>query len=98
MSERRSLTQGLKATPSASDTSAERQFVFGRSTLEESQQPATPPVGSTPISTRLRADLVAALKRASLERQLQGIEPSTLRDIIEEALDPWLKSNGYLTE
>jgi len=40
---------------------------------------------------------VAALKRASLERQLQGTEPSTLRDILEEAIEPWLRTNGYLS-
>ena len=37
------------------------------------------------MSTRLRSDLVAALKRASLERQLEGAEPSTLREILEDA-------------
>ncbi len=49
-----------------------------------------------PITTRLRADLAGALKRASLERQLAGIEPYTLQDLIEEALEPWLRAHGYL--
>ncbi len=98
MSERRSLTQGLKATPATLDGSAEKKFVFGTEAL-----PPAPPAqaqaqtGSTPVSTRLRADLVAALKRASLERQLQGIEPSSLRAILEDAIEPWLKGQGYLS-
>lgn len=41
--------------------------------------------------------MAKALKRASLERQLQGVEPSRLQDILEEALEPWLKANGYLS-
>jgi hypothetical protein len=34
-------------------------------------------------------------QRASLERQLNGTAPNTLQDILEEALEPWLRSNGY---
>lgn len=98
MSERRTLAQGLKSTPAALDVSAEKQFVFGGRTEPAPAQPQAPPqTASTPISTRLRADLVAALKRASLERQLQGTEPSTLRDILEEAIEPWLKGHGYFS-
>ena len=49
-----------------------------------------------PLSTRMRADFAAALKRASLERQLASVEPNTLTDILEQAVEPWLRSNGYL--
>ncbi|RUL89456.1 hypothetical protein TsocGM_01400 [Tautonia sociabilis] len=49
-----------------------------------------------PLSTRIRSDFSAALKRASLERQLAGVEPNTLQDILEQAVEPWLRSNGYL--
>lgn len=95
MTERRSLTQGLKSTPPALDVTKEKEFVFGRT---EELSPAPPvPTNSTPVSTRLRADLVSALKRASLERQLQGTEPSTLRAILEDAVEPWLRTNGYLS-
>jgi hypothetical protein len=48
------------------------------------------------LTTRMRADFAEALKRASLERQLQKVKPNTLQDILEEALEPWLRSNGYL--
>ena len=95
MSDRRSLTQGLKSTPSPMDVSVEKAFVFGKE--GPPPVPVQPQAASTPISTRLRADLVAALKRASLERQLQGAEPSTLRDILEDAIEPWLRRHGYLS-
>ena len=49
-----------------------------------------------PITTRVRADYAAALKRASLERQLSGELPNTLQEILEEALGPWLKAHGYV--
>jgi hypothetical protein len=92
MSERRSLTEGLRATPPV-DTSLEKQFVYG----EKSAPVPAPVVNRVPLSTRIRADYAAALKRASLERQLQGVEPSTLQDMLEQALEPWLKANGYLS-
>jgi hypothetical protein len=31
-----------------------------------------------------------------LERQLGGIEPHSLTDILEQAVEPWLRTNGYL--
>jgi hypothetical protein len=97
MSDRRSLTEGLKSTPSPIGISAEKQFVFGRPDAPPSQPQPQTHLASTPISTRLRADLVSALKRASLERQLEGTEPSTLRAILEDAVEPWLKSQGYIS-
>lgn len=53
-------------------------------------------VSRLPLSTRIRADYATALKRASLERQLNGTTPNTLQDILEEALEPWLAANGYI--
>ena len=55
------------------------------------------PVSRVPLTTRVRSDFAAALKRASLERQLGGVYPQTLQDILEQALEPWLRANGYLT-
>ena len=61
-------------------------------------QPNTTPIQSrSPISTRIRSDFAAALKRASLERRLAGTHPHTVQDILEEALEPWLRTNGYYT-
>jgi len=54
--------------------------------------------GRMPLSTRIRSDLATALKRASLERQLAGETPNTVQDILEAALEPWLKEKGYLKD
>ena len=53
-------------------------------------------LGRVPVGARIRTELAAALKRASLERQLQGVEPNSIQDILEEALTPWLERHGYL--
>jgi hypothetical protein len=103
MSGRRSLVEGVKQTLQPVDPNreqAERDFVFaekarGGGTAPDAT-PVTPTIARSPFSTRLRTDFTVALKRASLERQLKGIEPHTLIDILEQAIEPWLKSNGYL--
>jgi hypothetical protein len=97
MSDRRSLVEGLKNTPPPIETHREKEFVYGGKG-KPSPEPAqpSPNVARVPISTRIRADFATALKRASLERQLNGVEPNTLQDILEQAIEPWLKSNGYL--
>lgn len=105
MNERRTLIEGLKQTP-ALDPQVEKEFVFQAkppAPVEEaprsSPAPTLPPAvnqSRAPISTRIRADLAAALKRASLERQLSGTVPNTLQDILEEAIEPWLKTHGYV--
>jgi hypothetical protein len=86
---------GLKATPEPLDPAVINEFVYGKA--KATTQTQTPVIDRVPISTRMRGDLAKALKKASLERQLQGVEPNTLQDILEEAVQPWLKSNGYIT-
>jgi hypothetical protein len=49
-----------------------------------------------PVTVRLRPEIASALKRASLERQLNGIETYTQQDIVEEALLPWLQAEGLI--
>jgi hypothetical protein len=107
MAERKSLVEGLK-TASNVDPSREKAFVYGDSPkarpADAAIAPQTPPAngqtgsspGRLPLTTRIRADYAAALKRASLERQLSRTKPNTLQDILEEALEPWLRTNGYL--
>lgn len=109
--DRRSLVEGLSAAPVAVDPGLEKQFVFAhkatspepvtRSKAEDepsAPQPAQSSlVSRVPFTTRLRADYAEALKLASLQRQISKIKPNTLQDILEEALEPWLKKNGYLT-
>jgi len=108
--ERRSLVAGLNSTSSGSDRTVEDQFVYARKPIASKptvpQAPeaetrvgkgqAAKAVSRMPLTTRIRTDYATALKRASLERQLSGTVPNTLQDMLEEALEPWLRSNGYL--
>ena len=52
--------------------------------------------GRVPVTTRARPEVATALKRASLTRQLNGIEPFYVQDIMEVALETWLRDNGYI--
>lgn len=106
MADRRSLVEGLKPPAPVATASVEKDFVYGANgkptfdTVNQSSSAisplTTPQVTRAPISTRIRSDFAQALKRASLERQLSSTEPNTLQDILEEAIEPWLKANGYL--
>lgn len=49
-----------------------------------------------PLTTRCRPDLASALKRASLKRQLEGKEPCRIQEILEEAIEKWLKDHDYV--
>jgi outer membrane biosynthesis protein TonB len=71
----------------------------------QKQEEETPPVAEAAVAqpaslarltSRVRPDLANALKEASLKRQLAKEKPNTIQDILEEALEPWLKSHGYL--
>jgi hypothetical protein len=99
--QRRSLTDSLLATPQVPIDVA-REFIHSGkiktaiAPVPTASRPAATAPVRAPISTRIRADFITALKRASLERQLSGIEPNTLIDILEEAIEPWLRANGYI--
>ena len=109
--DRRPLTEGLKPEPEV-DPKAARAFVFqgkekpdaatpepkqGAQTRlsADSLNPAAQS-GLVPLTARIPAAKFQALKRASFERQLQGVEPSSIQDIVDEALTPWLRKHGYL--
>jgi hypothetical protein len=100
MAERRRLVDGLTRIP----TPEEQAFIEGRLVTPESSTETKPVIattaapihGNSPLSTRIRSDLATALKRASLERQLSGEEPNSVKDILEDAIEPWLRSHGYL--
>ncbi len=98
MSERRKLVEGLKPLQPPVDPQKENAFVYGEKATEDepTRQSASVNLPRVPLSTRIRGDFAAALKRCSLERQLQKIEPNTLQDILEQAIEPWLRTNGYL--
>ena len=103
MTTRRSLTEGLTPAPAAE----ERDFVYGREKPAAEVEPkvverkAPEPLVSAaarrvPITTRCRAELAGLLKRASLERQLDGETPYRTQEIVEEALEAWLTEHRYL--
>lgn len=52
--------------------------------------------GRVPVTTRCRPEVASALKRASLKRQLAGSEPYYVQDIMEQALEHWLRERGYV--
>jgi len=93
--ERRPLTAGLEQPEPPVDPVKAREFVFGKSHRATEHVP-TAANASSPLSTRIRTDYAAMLKNASLDRQMKKLKPSSIRDILEQALEPWLKSNGYL--
>lgn len=111
MVKRRPLVAGMSDPPKA-DPKREEAFVYGpdapapRTTKHpvpeaepveaRAEVAATRPNGRSPLTTRIRSDLAAALKRASLQRQLASQTPNTVQDILEEALEPWLQKHGYL--
>jgi len=92
-----------KARPATPERAvAPKQAASPASAEEGTPNPATVTrpaanIARVPFTTRLRSDMAQALKRASLERQLEGVEPNTVQEILESALEPWLKANGYLT-
>jgi len=99
--DRRPLTEGLKPATSPVDPQKEKEFVYGDKARKDTGAGATPQsmppnLNRVPISTRIRGDYASALKKCSLERQLHGVQPNTLQDILEQAIEPWLKSNGYI--
>ncbi len=99
MADRRTLIDGLKPPAPAVDPAVETAFVFGPKPPVKADDPPPqpqPPPARSPLTTRIRADDAAALKRASLERQLSGTTPSTLQEMLEEAFEPWLKRHEYI--
>ena len=98
MADRRPLTEGLKPPPQVPtvDANIEREFVHGAKAPKAMAQVSPTPFTRVPISTRIRSEYADALKRASLERQLNKTEPNTLQDILEQAIEPWLRANGYI--
>lgn len=96
MANTRSLIEGLKATPEPVDPVREREIVYGAKAEPIPSPKAARKQPKASLNTRVRADFAAAVKRASLQRQLKDEYPNTVQDILEEALEPWLKANGYL--
>jgi len=85
-------------TPAAEPPAAAKPLPESITAAAQVAAPLSPltGVGRVPVGARVRTELAAALKRASLERQLQGIQPNSVQDILEEALELWLHKHGLL--
>ena len=103
--QRRTLTEGLAATAPAApvqvpaDTQARAvEFLEGAASSAgpRAMRAAAVNAAGANLNTRIHPDLSTALKRASLQRKLEGVEPNTLRDMVEAAVRPWLRDHGYL--
>ena len=94
MADRRRLADALEAD-GLPDRKAVEEFVFNKPKAAP-EPPTTPPAGRLPLTSRLRTDIGTALKRASLDRELAGTRPHQVQEILDEALEPWLRDRGYL--
>jgi len=111
MTERRSLVEGVKKSSKLSKKEEEFIYGENKPSGPSStagsvaRTVATPTglasavlpqmTGRIPVTTRCRPEVASAIKRVSLQRQLAGIEPYTVQDIMEQALEHWLELNGY---
>jgi hypothetical protein len=100
MAERRSLVDGVtEVSQEDFDT-----FVYGQKPKPKanlsspSGEPSILPQfqGRVPLTTRVSPEIATSLKRASLSRQMNGQEPCYVQEIMEQALETWLRSNGYV--
>lgn len=98
MTKRRPLVEGLTESDEKL-SEAEKDFVYGPEVetkeIESPQQKQTvlPKMeGRVPITIRVRPEIGTALKRASLQRQLDGVEPSSMQEIVDQALENWLNA------
>lgn len=75
-----------------------RKEEFIQPAQPQSPSPAQPVNAANLGSVNARVDpvITTAMMRASLERRIQGVTPSTHREIVAEALSDWLKRHGYL--
>ena len=94
------LNQGSRIPPSAAKVGMLKGTSPEVLPAPEASQPQSDAAviapGLIPIHVRVRPEIAGALKTAALQRELRGIEPHTKREIVEGALEPWLKKNGYL--
>jgi hypothetical protein len=92
-----------EAFPQVAETTTEEAAAGGEGESRRSLRPVrrgkpSPlvPIGLIPVTVRLRPEVASALKRAALERELAGIEIHTQQQIVEEALLPWLRTEGVI--
>jgi len=95
----RPISEPLNPVESRAITKVEPTQTIGNGRTKLSAQKPTnrfQPVGLIPVTVRLRPEIAGALKRASLERELAGEAVFTQQSLVEQVLEPWLSSEGYL--
>lgn len=105
----RVVTEKAQPQPAEDDSAGERDEAAGEGRRNPVMRKPAKPVAAkrphaqrllatllVPVTVRLRPEIASALKQASLQRQLNGIETYTQQDIVEEALIPWLQAEGLL--
>jgi hypothetical protein len=94
------LLDAIMRPPAVTTREMESQVAFlesgASSTGMRAMRSAAINASGVTLNTRIHPDMAMALKRASFQRKLSGVEPNSLRDILEEALRPWLRQHGYL--
>lgn len=63
--------------------------------VQRDQLTMIPPL-LVPLTTRLQPKTANALRRAYLEQKLRGQRPATQQEIIEAALEEWLRRHDYI--
>jgi len=80
------------------DKQVERAPRAGPRRLESPRRAAVPSKRPEPlrsVTLRLRASLADALRRASIQRSLDYVEPFSQQAIVETAVCDWLRNAGY---
>jgi hypothetical protein len=60
----------------------------------EKQTSKVVPTGA--FTCRINLETVAALRIAATDRKVKGQTPASQQEIVQAALDNWLRDNGYL--
>ncbi|TWT35182.1 hypothetical protein KOR34_00700 [Posidoniimonas corsicana] len=89
---RRTLEDGVSLSD-PSRTEEARRFVKGEEPGKAPDPRAVLPqmVGRKSLTIKLAPQVASDLKRLSLERQLNGVDPHTMQDMAEAAITAWLK-------
>jgi len=95
MKQRRSLVSQENPTINI-EPDLVREFVTQEIRPRPSNSSPIRSAGMIAITVRLRPEIANGLKRASLERQLAGEQTFTQQDMVELALEPWLRREGFL--
>lgn len=96
---RRTLEEGLAGGLTDNVSEEARKFVHGESTdsvpssttkIDDGKTILPQMTGRHALTIKLDPQVASDLKRLSLQRQLDGIEPRTMQDMAEEAIIAWL--------